>query len=93
MTDYMPLNFCNIPKMDNESKTGFGIMFFKESGKYCDAVYYTANTPNNVDSFKFNEDVRNFVANYGRYNDANAVIIPGGNSIVIPHLISADKRR
>ena len=93
MTDYMSLNFCNIPKMDNESKTGFGIMFFKESGKYCDAVYYTANTPNNVDSFKFNEDVRKFVANYDRYRGASAVIIAGENSIVIPHLISAAERR
>lgn len=88
-------NFHNITKMDNESKAGFGIMFFKESGKYHDEVYCTADVSDsdNVDSYILNEDVRNFVANYGRYNDANAVIIPGGNSIVIPHLICADERR
>lgn len=88
-------NFHNVTKMDNESKAGFGIMFFKESGKYHDEVYCTADVSDsdNVDSYMLNEAVRKYVANYGRYNDANAVIIPGGNSIVIPHLISADERR
>lgn len=86
-------DFRNIPEMDNESKAAFAIMFFKETGKYCDTIYYTADVPEHADSFTLNEDVRKFVTNYDRYRGTNAVIISGGGSMVVPHFISAAERR
>ena len=86
-------SFRTIKEMDNASKAGFSIMFFKESGKYYDEVYCTADVSDDVDSFKLNEAVRKFVKNYSNYRNTNAVIIAGENSMVIPHLISAAERR
>lgn len=86
-------SFHTIKEMDNVSKAGFCIIFFKESGKYHDVVYCTADVSDDVDSFKFNEAVRKFVKNYSNYRNVSAVIIAGENSIVVPQLISTAERR
>lgn len=86
-------DFRNMPEIDNESRTAFAVMFFKETGKYCDAVYYTADATKPTDSFTLNATVRKFVTNYDRYRGTNAVIIPGERSMIVPHFINAAERR
>lgn len=94
------IEFACVPAMDNESKTAFGIMFFKESGKHYITEYFTASKPvsdynfeNRAETvYELNEAVKLFARRYGKYRSMTAVIISGEISYIIPHLIPGEHR-
>lgn len=86
-------NFTETAEMDNKSETAFKVMFFKQSGKYLDTVYFTVNAPENADAYETHEVITMFVEEYERYRDATAVVIAGPNSLLLPQLISAERRK
>lgn len=85
--------FNETPEMDNKSETAFKVMFFKQSGKYLDTVYFTVDVPENADAYNTHEVITMFVEEYIRYRDAAAVVIAGPNSLLLPQLISAERRK
>lgn len=93
-------SFDHIPQNDNESETAFSIMFFKESGKHYATEYFTANKAladyyenDTANVYEMNDYARTFAESYANYRYMTAVIVPGENSCILPHMITANHRK